>query len=226
MKRSGIQSDIFSLITRIPLRFIQATENRIIMTQLKLHQFCTTLLEPFDLQLDAGDCITLSGPSGCGKSMLLRAIADLDPHQGEIQLDDRPQQQFSGPEWRRQVGLLPAESGWWHEQVRQHFSDPDTELLQRLDFSLDVLEWPVMRLSSGERQRLALIRLLQNQPAVLLLDEPTANLDATNRTLVEQLVADYQAASGAIVLWVSHDPEQQQRVGSRHLEIKEGRLCS
>ena len=196
------------------------------MTQLKLHQFRTALLEPFDLQLDTGDCVTLSGPSGCGKSMLLRAIADLDPHQGEIRLDDRPQQQFSGPEWRRQVGLLPAESGWWDERVGQHFSDPDTKLLQQLDFTPDVLEWPVMRLSSGERQRLALMRLLQNRPTVLLLDEPTANLDTANRARVEQLIADYQAASGAIVLWISHDPEQQRRVGSRHLEIKEGRLCS
>jgi putative ABC transport system ATP-binding protein len=82
----------------------------------------------------------------------------------------------------------------------------------------------VARLSSGERQRFALLRLLANRPRVLLLDEPTANLDPDNVIRVEKLVATYMAAEGAGVLWVSHDPLQTTRVARRTLWMEAGRL--
>ena len=194
------------------------------MPCLSLHQFQTALLEPFDLQLNAGDCITLSGPSGCGKSQLFRAIADLDPHNGDMSLDGRSLTEIPAPLWRRRVGLLPAESGWWADQVGLHFDNPNHDLLADLGFDLDVLNWSVERLSSGERQRLALARLLYNQPEVLLLDEPTANLDHDNSLRVEQLIAEYQASCNCPIFWISHDPEQQQRVAKQHLQISGGDL--
>jgi ABC-type multidrug transport system ATPase subunit len=92
------------------------------------------------------------------------------------------------PDWRRRVGLLPAESGWWADRVGAHFittndarnpATTPTPILARLGFEPDVLDWDVQRLSSGERQRLGLARLLLNRPEVLLLDEATANLDPT-----------------------------------------------
>ncbi|MCF6283131.1 MAG: ABC transporter ATP-binding protein [Candidatus Polarisedimenticolaceae bacterium] len=192
------------------------------MTRLTLHQFQTDLLQPFDLQLNAGDCFTLSGSSGCGKSMLFRAIADLDPHQGEMRLDDQLSTQIPAPQWRQQVGLLPAESGWWADEVGQHFNNPDLALLAALGFAPEVLQWPVDRLSSGERQRLSLARLLGNRPKVLLLDEPTANLDGENSLRVEQVITEYQATHHSATLWISHDPVQQRRIGNRHLVISDG----
>ncbi|MBT2972037.1 MAG: ATP-binding protein [gamma proteobacterium symbiont of Ctena orbiculata] len=194
------------------------------MGSLTLKQFRSPLLEPIDLQVSAGECITLSGPSGSGKSRLLRALADLDPHQGEAWFDDKEMNAFSAPAWRREVGLLPAESAWWRERVGDHFPRSDPELMDRLDLSADAMQWEISRLSSGERQRLALVRLLCNRPGVLLLDEPTANLDQKNIDRVEGVLRQWRRDNNTAVLWVTHDPEQQRRVGDRMWHIADGRL--
>jgi ABC-type iron transport system FetAB ATPase subunit len=131
---------------------------------------------------------------------------------------------FSGPAWRKQVGLLPAESAWWHDKVGEHFPETDIDLLSRLDLTGNTLKWEVSRLSSGERQRLALIRLLCNNPRVLLLDEPTANLDQKNIDRVEALIDHWRRQHQSAVLWVSHDPDQQQRVSQAHWYIADSRL--
>jgi ABC-type iron transport system FetAB ATPase subunit len=188
------------------------------MPSLELESLHTHHLGPVNLHLEA-DCTTLTGPSGSGKTLLLRAIADLDPHRGQVRLDGTAQSELPGPQWRRRVGYLPAEAHWWEERVGAHFGPEASALLQAVGFGTEVLEWEVSRLSSGERQRLALARLLVLEPQALLLDEPTANLDPENRQRVEALIADFARRTGALVLWVTHDPEQRRRVGSRHFRI-------
>ena len=194
------------------------------MAGLRLEGIRTTVLEPVDLDVPAGELTFVSGPSGSGKSLLLRAVADLDPHDGEAWLGVTARSSLPAPEWRRRVGLLPAESHWWGELVGDHFAADAGEHLDRLGFGRDVLGWTVARLSTGERQRLALARLLANGPEVLLLDEATANLDPTNRDRVEAIVEDYRRDHGVAVLWVSHDPEQRRRLRGRRLVIRERRL--
>lgn len=168
--------------------------------------------EGIQLEVSAGQCIGLTGPSGTGKTLLLRALADLDPHQGEVWLDGVCRSDIPAHQWRRKVGLLPAESAWWHDKVRPHLQAVSPEALQALGFDNTVLDWSIRRLSSGERQRLALLRLLDHHPRVLLLDEPTANLDSVNRTRVETLLNHYRQDQRAIILWVSHDQDQLQRL--------------
>ena len=198
------------------------------MSILILHQFSSPGLEPFDLALEPSECITLSGPSGCGKTRLLRAIADLDPNQGEILLNDTPRDKIPPTEWHRRVGYLPAESHWWSEQVGDHFEGINTPelntLLEALGFEAIVMTWEISRLSSGERQRLALARQLSRQPQVLLLDEPTANLDSENILRVEHLLDQYRSTQGTAMLWVSHDPAQRRRVAQRSFRFNQGRL--
>jgi ABC-type iron transport system FetAB ATPase subunit len=172
---------------------------------------------PLDCRIDAGSCLALWGPSGSGKSLLLRALADLDPHTGEVLLDGAPQASMDGPAWRRRVGYLPAESGWWRPTVGEHFAGGAVPA--QLGFPADVASWPVARLSSGERQRLALLRLLEREPDVLLLDEPTANLDQDAARAVEELVASYRTEHGAAVLWVGHDPAQRRRVADAEIAL-------
>lgn len=181
---------------------------------------------PCSLDIAPGECVCISGPSGAGKSLMLRAIADLDPHHGKVFLDDIECDDTSPVLWHRRVGLLPAESQWWHDRVGEHLADVDISLLEALGFGQDVLGFEVLRLSSGERQRLALIRLLSNGPQALLLDEPTASLDPENTQRVERLLTDYRERHQAPVLWVSHDLEQIKRIADRHYEIIAGKLRS
>jgi len=174
---------------------------------------------PYSLQIASGECVSLRGDSGSGKSLLLRAIADLDPHDGQVMLDNMPCTQFTPPQWRKQVTLLPAENHWWKDEVGAHFLDAKCPWFEPLGFSMETMRWQVSRLSSGEKQRLALARVLMNKPQVLLLDEPTASLDADNVIAVERLINEYRRDTGAIILWVSHDAQQAARVGSRHLQL-------
>lgn len=194
------------------------------MAGLELHHFQAADLEPFDLSIAAGECVTLTGASGSGKTRLLRAIADLDPNRGEARTGNHSLTQTPAHRWRRMVGLLPAESHWWHDRVGDHFIQPEAETLVSLGLDPGCLDWEVSRLSSGERQRLALARLLDRQPGVLLLDEPTANLDPENGRRVEQLIGHYVTEQQAALLWVSHDPTQRKRVGQRRLRIRNQRI--
>jgi putative ABC transport system ATP-binding protein len=204
------------------------------MSGLRLATLVHPLLDPVDLTVAAGESVFLSGPSGSGKSLLLRAIVDLDPHQGEVWLGTESRSSMPAPLWRRRVGLLPAESAWWADTVGEHLpwqtSNPGSDSpaikawLERLGFGIDVLGWAVARLSTGERQRLALVRLLAQRPEALLLDEATANLDPLNRDRVEALVATYRTEVDAAILWVSHDREQRVRVGGASFVIRHRRL--
>ena len=180
---------------------------------------------PYAFRLEAGECVGLQGPSGAGKSLLLRAIADLDPRGGVMRLGEREADALTGPEWRRLVGLLPAESGWWLELVGDHFPDPDAVdpgLLAAIGFTPAVMQWQMSRLSTGEKQRLAIVRLLHHGPQCLLLDEPTASLDQCMVTRVEELLLAWGRRHQAPILWVSHDPAQLGRVSGRRFLMETG----
>jgi len=191
---------------------------------LQIKDLSRTTFTPVTLDLQAGECLCIYGPSGSGKSQLLRAIAELDPSEGELRLDGVLSTDMTPAEWRRQVGLLPPESSWWFDTPAAHFHNGMPVALHRLGLDEETLAQPITRLSSGEKQRLALLRLLANQPRVLLLDEPTANLDPENVQRVEAVIEDYRRQRGAAVLWVSHDRQQAARVASRCLQIENGSI--
>ena len=75
---------------------------------------------------------------------------------------------------------------------------------------------PVNRLSSGERQRLALIRILINNPKILLLDEPTSSLDSINTSHVENIISSYIQGRNGAAIWISHNAAQAKRMATRH----------
>lgn len=181
-------------------------------------------LSSLSFDLNDGECVAVQGPSGSGKTLLLRAIADLDPNQGEISLDGKPRHVFPAPLWRRKVVFLPSESGWWSDQVGDHFTDWEkaSTLVEALHLPLESRDWTVQRLSTGERQRLALVRALILHPRVLLLDEPTSGLDSETTRTVERLIGEH-LKTGISVLWVTHDPAQARRMAERCLFLKDGR---
>jgi len=192
---------------------------------LQVRDLRTSILKPASFSLSAGEALAVSGPSGAGKTLLLRAVADLDPNEGLVTLDGRDRSTIAGPEWRRLVGYVPAEPGWWADTVGGHFGEwtAALALLRDLGFPEAAKAWPITRLSTGERLRLALVRALIVRPRVLLLDEPTAALDAVSVAAVESLIKA-RIEAGLAVLWVTHDPEQAKRVAHRLLVVEAGRV--
>ena len=182
---------------------------------------------PYTLDLQPGECMAIMGASGAGKSVLLRLIADLDPGTGTVLLNGRPRSQFSGPAWRQQVMYLAAEPAWWGTTVLEHFPPASVPALRQLAARLGLrdgaIDRPVAQLSTGERQRLALLRGLLRQPQVLLLDEPTAALDENAITAAEQVLR-HQQQQGLSLLWVTHSQAQAARVASRCLRLENGQL--
>jgi ABC-type iron transport system FetAB ATPase subunit len=180
---------------------------------------------PYSLSVSHGECVGITGPSGAGKTQLLRAVVDVMSHEGECWLDGQACSSVDAPQWRRRVAMVPAESFWWHDTVAPHFASGLTgELtsgrLKKLGFSEDVGGWRISRLSTGERQRLSLIRSLALNPKVLLLDEPTSSLDLKTARLVEEIVMQLCREQDMICLWVSHDLDQLARVSQKTLRLE------
>ncbi len=192
---------------------------------LTVRNLCRSGLAPVSFDLEDGECIAVQGPSGSGKSLLLRALADLDPYEGSVSLDGRSCDAIPAPQWRRLVVYLPAESGWWSDRVIEHFPawENISPWVETLHLPASIRDRTVQYLSTGERQRLALIRALVLNPRVLLLDEPTSGLDDTTTHAVERILREHLNASNSI-LWVTHDSEQARRVARRCLLLENGRV--
>lgn len=185
------------------------------------------LIGPLDLSVGSGECLLVRGASGAGKSLLLRAIVDLDPNIGNVQLDNQPRDAMPAHDWRKQVALVPAESGWWADRVGLHFDEPTeaAKLFSQVGMPEEAVNWEVNRLSTGERHRLAIIRAIFGKPKILMLDEPTAALDADATDLVETLLQQ-QLERGVGVLMVTHDSAQAERLAAHTLTMNAGQFVN
>jgi putative ABC transport system ATP-binding protein len=182
---------------------------------------------PFELSLETGACAAITGASGSGKSLFLRMISDLDPNQGKVWLNGTERGSLPAPQWRSQATYVAAESGWWADKVIDHFTafsrSEVAALAGRLGLRGDLLDAPVAQLSTGEKQRLSLMRALLRAPPVLLLDEPTGPLDEESVVRVEALLRE-RMATGTSILLVTHDPDQAERLGNQRYRMVAGRL--
>ena len=177
---------------------------------------------PYSFTLSKGECVGIRGPSGIGKTQLF-------PSTGDILLNGCSKDSVAPAIWRSKVTMLPTDSVWWYDDVGSHFPT----LLQKkflkgmcakLGLPEEIIHWQVSRLSTGEKQRLALVRSLQIKPAVLLLDEPTSALDGVNTQLVENLLSRLCTNEKLSLVWVSHDAEQLSRVSDRILTMDKASL--
>lgn len=180
---------------------------------------------PISFSLAAGECMAIEGPSGSGKTLLLRALADLDPVEGDKRLNGHSYLSMTGPQWRQKVCYNAAEPGWWSDTPADSFKNRDKILTQLYDVGLDAqcLDRPISQLSTGERQRLSLLRLLERDPEVLLLDEPTGALDPEATMRVENLLNAVRR-TGTSILIVTHDKAQAKRLANRKLLFDQGRV--
>lgn len=195
--------------------------------RLAIRDLQSPLAGPFDLSLAPGEAAAVSGASGSGKSLFLRMVADLDPNTGEVALDGAARQTVSPTDWRRRVPYVAAESGWWRDRVAEHFAEgrlaAARELGARVGLADELFDGPVLRLSTGEKQRLAILRALVLEPPVLLLDEPTAPLDPDSTRQVEQVLKERLQGGMALVV-VTHDARQAERLGARHFLMRERKM--
>lgn len=189
--------------------------------RLRVADLGSGIVAPLSFSLSAGQCLVVEGVSGAGKTRLLRLLADLDPGLGEAWLDGQPRSTMPAPRWRAQVLYQAAESAWWESTVMAHFA-PQREqalaLAARLALPAHRLEADLTQLSTGERQRAALLRSLLAQPSVLLLDEPSSALDEDNIARMEAVLQDCLRGGMSLVL-VTHSQQQARRLGSATLRI-------
>ena len=162
-----------------------------------------------------GRPLAVSGASGSGKTLLLRALADLDPVRGRVRLDGIDRMAVPAPEWRTRVSYVPAESAWWAATLRDHLLADGAGRMAKVGLGDGLLDAPIDRLSTGERQRAALLRAMARGPRALLLDEPTGPLDPASTAAVEAVLRDWPG----ILVIVSHDPDQADRLGAERLEL-------
>lgn len=209
-----------------------------------------TLISDASGTLLSGQVTVLTGASGSGKSVLLRILAGLLPMSGgTVRLDDGTSSnvyhdihETSPVLWRQQVALLAQhpqlldgsvlENLQMPYQLHAHQSqtfniDWHVAQLQHLDRSADFLQQDAKHLSGGERQLVNTLRLLQFNPQVLLLDEPTAALDmGTSAQLVNLLINWLHVDAQRTLLWVTHDTKDIMPLANRHWHMQAGVLTA
>ena len=189
----------------------------------------------FDLA--AGERLGIRGPSGSGKTSLLRALVGLDRiDEGCIRLRGRALADWAPNNWRAVVAWLPQRVAVWPGSVAANLCRP-FELRRWAGRKPDDAAWRAQlqqlgrdpaaflaldaaRLSGGELQIVGLLRTLQLDPAVLLLDEATASLDPDTAAAVERLLIDWvDAGPERALLWVGHDAAQHSRMTTRSIDL-------
>ena len=183
-----------------------------------------TILHPIDLEVPAGQLISVVGPSGSGKSTLLGLVAGLDtPSTGEIAIDGTTITSLDEDRLARFRGarigfvfqffhLLPSLSALENVMVPLEIAgvrepmEKGRLLLEEVGLTQRGHHYP-SQLSGGEQQRVAIARALANAPPILLADEPTGNLDSTNGRHVIDLLVRVNRTRGTTILLVTHDRE-------------------
>jgi sulfonate transport system ATP-binding protein len=181
------------------------------------------VIDALDLDIREGEFVALLGESGCGKTTLLRALAGLDqPDAGQIRAPERPSVVF------QEHRLLPWATLWENVALGHETTigrAGAARALAEVGLSGREDDWP-RNLSGGQAQRVALARGLARDPALLLLDEPFAALDALTRIKMHGLVKELVARHHPGVLLVTHDVDEALTLADRILVMRSGRIAA
>jgi lipoprotein-releasing system ATP-binding protein len=196
-----------------------------------------------DIEIGAGEIVSIVGSSGAGKSTLLHILGTLDKaDKGQIVLNGQQLQLLNGKKLaafrNKHIGfvfqfhhLLPEFSalenvcipGWIAGEKKKEVVIKATELLKTLGLA-DRLENKPQQLSGGEQQRVAVARALINGPSIVMADEPTGNLDSTHAKELHQLFIELRDKFNQTFLIVTHN-EELAKMSDRTLMMKDGVMC-
>jgi putative ABC transport system ATP-binding protein len=191
------------------------------------------IVDDFSFAFHPGRIYSILGPSGAGKSSVLRLLNRLDePSAGEVVFEGADYRTIAPCQLRKRIGFLFQVPYLYPGTVADNLLYADNGLdSKRIEHLLNLASFNPQKsgqaaasLSVGEKQRVALARLLATDPSVILLDEPTAALDPTYTSKIESAVRKISAEQGLTVIMVSHSPEQAVRMGGEGLLIVSGRL--
>ncbi len=186
-----------------------------------------------ELDIREGEILAIIGPNGAGKSTLLRLLNFLEPpNRGEIRYFGRSVEHPPSLELRRQVTMVFQRPILISGSVRDNLAYPlrirGVYTRDRIEALLDrfglgsLASGSSRKLSGGEYQRVALARALAASPKVLLLDEPTANLDPHNVGLIEAIVQSVRAAGRTTQVLITHNTFQAKRLADRVVMLLDG----
>ena len=200
-------------------------------------------LRGVDVQVRKGEFVAIMGPSGCGKSTLLHLLGGLArPTSGHVFVDGVEISTADDAERtairRDKIGfvfqrfnLLPTLTVRGNLEIARQVQGNGTLPRERLIHMLEMVGLPhkiqmkPLDLSAGEQQRIAIARALINEPAIVLADEPTGNLDSVNSGLILDLFRELNARLGQTIMMITHNPEAAA-VAHRIIEMKDGRVLS
>jgi len=192
-----------------------------------------TILDNFSFSFEKGRIYTIIGPSGAGKSSLLRLLNRLDePTEGEIRFDNKNVREYNPCQLRRLIGYLFQTPYLFPNTIRDNLLYADsnlssnslTGLVEQVHLPIELIDHDVETLSIGEKQRVALARLLATNPQVVLLDEPTSALDPSHTEAIENLIKSIISLRPLTVIMVTHNPEQALRMGGETIMMVTGRM--
>ena len=201
-------------------------------------------LRGVDLTVQRGEFVALMGPSGCGKTTLLNLIGAIDtPSRGALSVDDVALERMNEDQLadlrRDRIGvvfqfynLLPTLSARENVELPMQFKGMDRAkrreralwLLERVGLKARADHKPA-ELSGGEQQRVSIARALANQPALVLLDEPTGDLDSATGQEIMALLRDLNQREKVTLVVATHDPLVAQ-ASSRIVRLRDGRVES
>lgn len=198
------------------------------------------IIKRTNLDIRAGEIFTFIGPSGSGKTTLIRLIDLLEwPTSGRIFFDgiDTGGTEQVRLSIRRRMGMVFQKPAVLNTTVAKNVAFglkfrgiPEAEAQQKVQGALELVGLPhcadrrAVTLSGGEMQRVALARAIVTEPEVLLLDEPTANLDPVSSDVIEDLIHRINKKSGTTIIMATHDMIQGQRLADRIGVIMDGKL--